>query len=373
LSYRTDKLLALSALAAEHQSPQNGAYAAGLWNASLPRGLLWRRSSSGLMGSHIQQQAHPLNWLRTRLFSTVSSIKVPDRTAWSAQYVAPSWSPMSSTDPIRFESTATQNEDEFHTSLVKINDIHVELTTNLNPFGQLNFGYLDVTAPMCSISWQELTANFVIVGDEPFAYWDFIIPDDPAFFSKMCEKYEPSFNPQTLADRSIQHPIDEGDYSVMISDTSTRIRMPVVREPASRECPDADTPFTPILDVKQAVINTLLSETLVAKGKVGYGGVKWRQFFSSAKSPPIVEYDECEFWLLEVERSMSPAGLVLKRVHGDIFARVGYFGMNSSLDPEVVLVPGRVQVRGRKTFNFGRPESKSSWNDGLTRRRIYLV
>ncbi|KAH8649308.1 heterokaryon incompatibility protein-domain-containing protein, partial [Xylariales sp. PMI_506] len=41
LSYQTDKLAALSALAAEYQSPQTGAYAAGLWKASLPRGLLW--------------------------------------------------------------------------------------------------------------------------------------------------------------------------------------------------------------------------------------------------------------------------------------------------------------------------------------------
>jgi Heterokaryon incompatibility protein (HET) len=363
LSYPTDKLLALSALAAEHQSPQNGTYAAGLWNASLPRGLLWRRlSSNSVAVHHAQQQAHSLNWLRTRLFDTSYATKLPEPSAWSAQYVAPTWSPMSSRDPICFKSAATQEEDEFHTSLVEINDIHVELTTNINPFGRLNFGYLNVTAPMCSMSWQELTANFVIIGPgEPFAYWDFIISDDPAFFDAMCEKYLPSSNPQTLADRSIQHPIDDGDFSLLITDAGVRVRMPVIQEPASRECPDADIPFTSVLDVKQAVFDTLLRETPVTGSCDG------------SESPVIVENDECDFWLLEVERSMSPAGLVLRRVHGDIFARVGYFGMNRSLDPEIVFLPGGVQVRGSKTWNWHGPEGKSSWNDGLTRRRICLV
>jgi hypothetical protein len=45
---------------------------------------------------------------------------------------------------------------------------------------------------------------------------------------------------------------------------------------------------------------------------------------TSKGSAVVAANDECEFWLLEIERSMSPAGLVVKRVQGDIFARVGY-------------------------------------------------
>lgn len=387
LSYRIDKLPALSALAAENQSTENGTYAAGLWEASLPRSLLWRCSiPKGSAENHAHQQAnpfsnlhthlsgaHPLNWLRTRLFDTAES------STWSSKYIVPTWSPLSTRDPIRFESTATQDEDEYHTTLVKINHIHVEHNSDINPFGRINFGYLDITGPMCSISWQELTANFVImINGEPFAYWDFIIPDNPDFFEAMSAKYPPSFNPQELADTSVQEPIDEnGNFEMLIGEGGIRVRTPVTREPASLECADADTPFTAVADVKQAVINALRPET------PGTGssnelcdtvhGLASRLRHQGSKSPVASEIDECEFWLLEVERSMSPAGLVLKQVEGDIFARVGYFGMNRSLDPEIVCLPGRIQVRGRKTWNFGGPESKNPWNDTLKRRRIYLV
>ncbi|KAF1993423.1 HET-domain-containing protein [Amniculicola lignicola CBS 123094] len=384
LSFQTDKLAALSALAAEHQSPDNGIYAAGLWKASLPRGLLWRRSSTkedGEVKVTVKHKEHPLNWLRTRLFDISTSAELPDSSTWPADYVAPTWSPMASRDPICFESAATQEEDEFHTSLVEVNDVHVELATNLNPFGRLNFSYLDITGPMCSITWQELTADFVIVHNgEPFRYWDFIVPDDPTFFWKMWAKYEPSSNPQELADTSVQDPIDDGDYSVFIGDDgSVRVHMPGPPVPASLDCADAETSFTLIPDVKQAVIDALRPEIL----EDGSGGEADRTVENLARilhrvgmDPPVeVENDdrECEFWLLEVERSMSPAGLVLKRIEGDVFARVGYFGMNRSLDPEIVCLPGRVQVRGRKTWNFGRPESEDAWNGSLTRRRIYLV
>lgn len=143
------KLLALSIELSHRQ-------AAGLWSASLPRN-------------------YSLNWLRTRLFNASSSTRASDPFTWSDQYATPTWSPMSSTDPIRFESTANQQEDEFHTSLVKINDIHLQVTNNLNAFRQLNFSYLDLTAPMRSMSWKELTATFIIMATgEPFRYWDFV-------------------------------------------------------------------------------------------------------------------------------------------------------------------------------------------------------
>jgi hypothetical protein len=47
--------------------------------------------------------------------------------------------------------------------------------------------------------------------------------------------------------------------------------------------------------------------------------------------------------------------------------------MNRSLDPEIVCLPGRVQVRGRKTFNWGDPDKQDDWNDLLKKKKIYLV
>lgn len=385
LSFQTDKLAALSALAAEHQSSEEGTYAAGLWRSSLPRGLLWRRSGNSkesVVETRGHRKADTLSYLRTRLFDMLST-ELRDSSTWLKKYIAPSWSPMSSRDPIRFESAATRDNDEYHTSLVEINDIHVELTTQINPFGGLNFSYLDIKGPMCSMTWQELTANFVIVAHgEPFAYWDYITPDNPIFFAEMSAKYEASFNSQSLADTSVQHPVDDGDASMLIGDGVIRLRMPVTPEPASLVCLDSDTPFTPVADVKEAVFNALQPET-PSPGHPASGssnsfrrsihGLASRLRHHGNRNSSANEKEECEFWLLEVERSMSPAGLVLKRIDGDIFTRVGYFGMNRNLDPEIVCLPGRIQVRGRKTWNFGGPDGRDTWKEGLRRKRIYLV
>lgn len=383
LSYRTDKLLAMSALAAEHQASQSGTYAAGLWSASLPRSLLWRSSNSRDAAVDAQKQAHhPLHWLRTRIFDTLSSMETGDPSTQSDQYVAPTWSPMSSTDPIGFESTATQQEDEYHTSLVKINNIHLQLKNDLNAFGQLNFSYLDLTAPMRSMSWKELTATFVIMATgEPFKYWDFIIPDNPAFFEEMAAKYESSLNPQVLADTNMQEDIDEGDCSILIGDEGQmRISLPVIWEPASRECADVSELFANISDVKQTVIDSLLpkfpapklpGQTHFGKGKIRERMKRFLHPRRSNSNNTIFETEsgDSEFWLLEVERSMCPAGLVLRQVKDDVFARVGYFGMNRATDPEIVYLPGRVQVRGRR----GGPRGENDWYNTPEKRRIYLI
>jgi hypothetical protein len=64
---------------------------------------------------------------------------------------------------------------------------------------------------------------------------------------------------------------------------------------------------------------------------------------------------------------------VLKRITGDVYARVGYFARNRDLDPEVVFLPGRGQVRGKRTFNHGGPDLKDTWNEDLKMTRFYLV
>lgn len=402
LSFRADKLLALSALATEQQRRQNGTYVAGLWSESLPRSLLWRRWSkcgedevldSVVMEADPKLDVNLLEWLRRRLFdSSAFPTSQPGPLARSHSYIAPTWSPMSSTVPIQFEAGAIQEDNEFHTSLVEIHNRHVDLTTKLNPYGQLNFAYLDVTAPMCRMSWQELTANFLIVSfGEPFQYWDYIIPDDQTYFKEMCQKYPPSFNPQILADMNTQDSVDEGGASILITDNGTRVRLPIIPEPASRVCRDADVQFDPVPDVKKAVIDALLLDTPVKDPNTNtesqtasesqYDNDESDAWIfelgrSMSPTPAEREEEECEFYLFEVERSMSPAGLVLKRVHGDIFARVGYFAANSNLDPEIVCLTtdiGTVQVRGRKDWNWGQPSEEKSWTDGLERRGIILV
>lgn len=394
LSFRTDKLLAVSALAAEHQSPKNGNYAAGLWSSSLPRGLLWRRSDNVELqtaevmsnpGYNQEQTRNSLSWLRARLFDTCSPKGSSDPSPWQSQYVAPTWSPMSSSSPLVFEAFSMQKEDDFHTSLVTINHVHTSLTSSLNPFGRLDFSYLDITAPMRSLSWTELTATFVIVSfGEPFAYWDFIVPDDPAYFQWMSEKYAASFNPQRLADTSLQDAVDEGSAGIFVGDQSVRIQLRPIPEVASQTCAESTEPFVPAEDVRKELLAELLREnpSTSSSGKSEKSNRRccWPSSSSettpATQSPtgqPVSERDDCEFFLLEVERSMTPAGLVLKRVRGSMFARIGYFGMNRSIDPEIVILSSGIQVRGPRTFNWGNPQLKDDWNKSLTRKRIYLV
>lgn len=398
LSVRTDKLLAISALAAEKKSPGNGTYAAGLWEASLPRSLLWRRHSD-IDRKETAQHANRLEWLRTRLFDSTVYIDVVKASSWSSRYIAPTWSPMSATEPIAFEAAATQTEDEYHTSLVTINNIHIDPTTPLNPFGRLDFAYLDVTAPMRQISWEELITDYVVVrSGQPFDYWDFIVPDDPTYFLYLGEKYGAPLTLQMLGDTNTQHPIDEGEAQIFIGDNGTmRIQAPVQREVASRQCKDADVPFKTTNDVRHQVLEEILGpiEEMVRltpptspappqpsiKTSKSSRRCCWPSSNPVAPAPTLATQHESEtvpepsppeFWLLEVERSMAPAGLVLQRIHNDIFARIGYFGMNRSLDPEIVYMPGLLQVRGPKAER-GQPVGMGWWYDSLARKRIYLV
>lgn len=361
LTVRTDKMLAISAMAAEYSSPERGTYAAGLWEASLPRSLLWRRDSAPDLEVTPPEYKHSLSWLQKRLFDRSGAENDVEAKAWASQYIAPTWSAMCCTEPIHFEDAATPKLDEhlldLHISLVTIHDIHISPTATINPHGQLAFAYLDLTAPMRKISWAELTADFVnLRAGEPFAYWDYVIADDPSYFAYMAEKYGASVTPQMLADQVVQHTRDPGDASIFVGDKTVRISMPPKKESVPRECADADAPVVQIADVKHEVLDLM------------------SQAQSSSDRKDLTPDDECELWLLEVERSLAPAGLVLKRVRDNIFARVAYFGKNRGLDPEIVyLRPDFVQIRGLKTSSFGEAEGMSGWYSSLTRRRIYLV
>ena len=397
LTVRTDKLAALSALAAEYQSQENGTYAVGLWSASLPRSLLWRSSRfdpkpqtgdrnhgvsdllSRLRGLRVEER--PLDWLSSRVFDRSASKTSLD---WLAKYIAPTWSPMSSREAIQFESHATQEENEYHTSLIKINNIHAELgTTNLHAYGRVKFAYLDITGPLMPVSWQDLTAQFVILANgEPFQYWDYIIPDDPSYFRELSAKHAPSFNPQQLADTSVKHPfIDGDDFSIFVGkvagEDQIRITNFVEPKPASLECQQSTTKFELLDDVKSTVFDALRtgggdpSPSKGLRGSVHNLTSKLRS--KKGKNAEVADESELDFYLLEVERSTSPAGLVLRRVTGNVYARVGYFARNRDLDPEIVCLPGRVQVRGKRTFNWGQPELKDSWNEDLKLTRFYLV
>lgn len=374
LTVQTDKLLAIAAMAAEYASGENGRYAAGLWETSLPRSLLWRRDSSPDMEVALSGYQHSLSWLQTRLFDAQSVDGDVEDTSWASRYIAPTWSPMSCNQSLYFEEAATPKLDDLLTdflySPVTINGIFVSPRTSVNPYGRLDFGYLDLSAPMRKITWTELTANYVILrAGEPFPYWDYVVADDPAHFAYMAEKHGSSLSPQMFADEVVQRTVDPGDASIFVGDKTVRISEPPKKEPVPRECAESKEPFYPSKDVKLDLVGTI--------AQVSYDQAFEQQMSTlelTDVDQPMSPDDECDFWLLEVERSMNPAGLILKRVQKSIFARVGYFGKNRALDPEIVYrQPDMLQIRGPETKFGEMPKGPRGWYESLTRRRIYLV
>lgn len=114
LSYATDKLVALSAVASQIHQHIQSEYLAGLWRRHLAYQLLWR--------------ATPVPWL--------------DQQARPSEYIAPTWSWASVTYSVK-SACNVQFSDE-RDIVIKIMDVKVEFVTELNPFGQVKSGYLQI-------------------------------------------------------------------------------------------------------------------------------------------------------------------------------------------------------------------------------------
>ena len=162
-----------------------------------------------------------------------------------------------------------------------------------------------------------------------------------------------------------------------------RIKSYMEQKPASLECQESTTKFELLDDVKSTVFDALCTggdDASPSKGlRHSMHNLASKLRSNKGKSAKVADESELDFYLLEVERSTSPAGLVLRRVTGNVYARVGYFARNRDLDPEIVCLPdlvdlpGRGRARGMRTFNFGRPDLEDPWNENLKLTRFYLV
>ena len=114
LTYATDKLVALSAIASEMQQHLRSPYLAGLWRAYLPYQLLW--------------EVRGVQWLT--------------KSSRPSEYIAPSWSWASVTGHVEKACEVRFADDR--EILLKVLDAHVALVSDLNPYGQVKGGYLRV-------------------------------------------------------------------------------------------------------------------------------------------------------------------------------------------------------------------------------------
>jgi hypothetical protein len=114
LTYATDKLVALSAIASEMQQHLGSQYLAGLWRAHLPYQLLW--------------EVRGVQWLA--------------QSSRPSEYIAPSWSWASVTGRVECACDVRFLDDR--EIVLKVLEVHIVLASDLNPYGQVKSGYLCV-------------------------------------------------------------------------------------------------------------------------------------------------------------------------------------------------------------------------------------
>ena len=120
LTYATDKLVAISAVAVEMQKHIRSEYFAGLWRQHLPYQLLW--------------EVRSIQWICPRSRPT--------------EYIAPSWSWASTNGSVE-QACGVRFPDE-RDIILEVMDAKVDLVTDGNPFGQAKGGYVTVKGYLVS-------------------------------------------------------------------------------------------------------------------------------------------------------------------------------------------------------------------------------
>jgi Heterokaryon incompatibility protein (HET) len=122
LTFKRDRLPALSGLARKFHSSQTGSYLAGLWEKDLAGGLLWK-CVDGLT------------------------------TERPSNYLAPTWSWASVLGPVRFSSRMTPSPYKCAHTEIEIHEI-VCTPSGLDQFGGLSAGFIRLTGSLVKAMWQ---------------------------------------------------------------------------------------------------------------------------------------------------------------------------------------------------------------------------
>ena len=121
LTYSTDKLVALSGIAAEMHKHTQCQYLAGVWRKHLAYQLLW--------------EVRGIQWLVSRTCPKT--------------YIAPSWSWASTNGHI--ENACNIWFADNHEIVLEVLDVRVELVSNKNHFGQVKNGFLRVRGSLAKV------------------------------------------------------------------------------------------------------------------------------------------------------------------------------------------------------------------------------
>ncbi|KAH8680061.1 heterokaryon incompatibility protein-domain-containing protein [Tricladium varicosporioides] len=272
ISFKSDRLPALSAIASEFGRMYSDQYLAGLWKRSLPWALLWhccpQKPIEGPINvfRHLTEEARKQDRIRNnnqlahltmpQIYdlgtkynraismehfqkgpSNIKASKTPAISLVAAssasqveKYIAPSWSFASVNTGVIF--TSHEWDGPHHTLL----SIHAASTTPRYPnvsYGEVTEGSITLTGPMQSLSIDEIIAFFVVVDPEirPHIYWDYIIPDDSSLgneiFGPLIETQKDedmvNFNPQLgITERITRKMLREGEILPEVENQNDR-------------------------------------------------------------------------------------------------------------------------------------------------------
>ena len=351
LSLPTDKLPALSGLATEfhHLLPED-TYLAGLWRSTLPYSLLWHHQNTAVSPSEsINAEPHKrekpttkkiLNRIARILRKTESqtvdaSLEKEDKASSSQAYTVPSWSPMHNPSSLRMSDVLKGTEGS---TLVTIHDATITPANSFAPFSAITAGSIDLTAPMCRMSWRELTGRFVLVTEgNPHAYWDYIIPDGGVnndYFATAARTEHATFNPQTRLEKKSTGMLSfDAPGGNSLGEQRARPRPP---------------------DASTSTINCeQLEDDITAGSSVGDDTTHVSENGGQGRA----------FWFLEIIHTSQPAGLVLQLISEGVFVRVGFFSMG---------------LESRRGYQLQDPTPdlgprQWDWDSLLEMRRIMLV
>lgn len=371
LTYQSDKLPALSAIAAEFSRMYADQYLAGIWKRSLPWALLWHcvphqppkgpinTFTNTSVDEQEQERARRLQHLDhltmpqirdlaakyTRSvsidqFQKTSRSKAQKRPEGSSMvissspsspahtYIAPTWSFASVERGIRF---ASHEWDGPHHTLITIQHASTTPENSMVPFSKVINGSITLTGPMQRLSADEVLAFFVVVDSDewPHIYWDYIIPDDSKLGREVLEPF---------VERQKQEEMASVNSQLGITQRVTRKMMR-----AWEVLPEAE---------KRS------SQPLPQKGE-----------FEPLGREDRPRTGERELYLLRVTWTEIPRGLVLVRRGRDeggieTFERVGFFAMGRE-DYE------RTDWRMRGEQNAGKRDW--DWSEGLKMYTFKMV
>lgn len=311
LTVKTDKMAAIAGIAKEFAKLMKDEYVAGLWRSSLPESLLWYHENQEDTTSQVKRRK------RDRILSLFSSRKKEASKSTSAApepYIAPSWSPFANNGPAYMYHPSSI--DKFET-LCTINSLGVKPANEVAPFISIRQGHdwLNVTAPMTQMSYEEIVTYFVVVTDGgPHMYWDWIVPDGGAANEYLgpaakLQLQHPQINPQVLIESKVT--------------SMFGAEQPLVQEDSQRPTPPP------------CLIPDRWPEPMNQGSKRARG----------------VSIPDVDFWLLEIGHSNVPTGLVLRRLEGSNFKRLGMFRMGRNQNPNYKWRNG-LEIEGPRRWDW---------------------